>query len=230
MKQLEASSRDEWMDARVEAYVDDELSGEERMQFERILEADDYWKTQVQQARRIQGALKDLPQPSAPPELTQSILERTSRAHQPLPWWKDLLQQAMQTWRALIAARRRPVVDYAVGLAFVAVAVFFIVWPLSDPSGSGTPPAQVSSQLQLPVTAPYSESDVQRAETKAKWTFGYISRISRSSGTASPGPSGSTSDTSMQVDPVPNVIPDDGAGVRLLTPPGTSSPQGSSPR
>ena len=178
MKQLEASSRDEWMDARVEAYVDGDLSGEELTQFERILEEDERWQVQVQQARRIQDALHDLPQPSAPPEVTRSILNQTTRAHRPLPLWKDLLQQAVQTWRALIAARRRPAVDYAVGLAFVAVAVFFIIWPLSNGTSPSNGPAQVSSQLQVPVTAPYSEADIERARAKTKWTFEYITRVS----------------------------------------------------
>ena len=119
----------------------------------------------------------------------------------------------MQTWRALVAARRRPVVDYAVGMAFVAVAVFFIVWPLTETESPTPAPTQVSSQMQLPVTAPYSESDVERARTKAKWTFGYITRISQQPAASQPfgaSPSDrspSTAADSLSADPVPDVIP-----------------------
>lgn len=210
MKPLDASSRDEWMDNRVEAYVDGELSGEERETFEEILSEDEHWQTQVRQAERIQGALDDLPTPSAPPELTRSILDQTSRSPQTLPWWKDALQQMIQTWRAIVAARRRPAVDYAVGMAFVAVALVFIVWPLTQPDSPTSPPTQVSSQLDLPVTAPYSESDVERARTKAEWTFGYISRISQP---ASNAPVDTGSARPISQDPVPNVIPNDSSRV-----------------
>jgi anti-sigma factor RsiW len=199
MKPLDASSRDEWMDARVEAYVDGDLSDEDRETFEEILEEEAHWQTQVQQAQRIQEGLRSLPQPSTPPEVTQSILDRTSRSHQPLPWWKDTLQQVIHTWRALVAARRRPAVDYAVGLAFIAVAVVFVVWPLTEPDA---PRTQSSSQLQIPVTAPYSQTDVDRARTKAEWTLDYVSRISDA-------PTETTTARPDPADPVPDVIPND---------------------
>jgi len=194
------------MDNHVEAYVDGELSGEELETFEEILEDDEHWRTQVHQAERIQGALRDLPQPSAPPELTRSILDQTSRTPQGLPWWKETLQQMMQAWRAIVAARRRPTVDYAVGMAFVAVAIVFIVWPLTQTDSPSEPPTQVSSQLEIPVTAPYNEQDVERARTKAEWTFEYISRISQPVSTA-------PADTPSAQDPVPNVIPNDSTRV-----------------
>lgn len=176
MKRPETSSYEEWMDQRVEAYVDGDLPEEERDRFEQILADDEYWRVQVRQARRIQDALHDLPTPVSPPSLTQSILSHTSRAHQPLPWWKDALQHLMHTWRALVAARRRPSVDYAVGLALVAVAVFFIVMPLNDAPS----PTQSASQLNTPLTAPYSPSEVEHAERKVKWTFGYLDDLADS--------------------------------------------------
>jgi hypothetical protein len=108
--------------------------------------------------------------------VTQAIFDRTSRAHQPLPWWKDLLQQIVQTWRALVSARRRPVVDYAIGIALVGVAVFFIVNPI-DPGSPASNPAQTSSTLDMnaPIQAPYSQADVERATARAAWTFQYVS-------------------------------------------------------
>jgi hypothetical protein len=174
------------MDRRVEAYVDGELSEEERERFERILQEDECWASEVRQARRIKGTLRSTPTPSAPPELTQSILDRTSRAHSRLPVWKDALQRMVQTWRALVSARRQPAVDYAVGLALVAVAAFFIVFPLSPDDSAPSP--QVASQLDVPVTAPYSEADLERAASKAKWAFATLSQVSASGPAPSEAP------------------------------------------
>lgn len=176
MRRLESPSREEWMDARVEAYVDGDLSRDERQTFESIMDDDPYWRVQVRQAERIQNELHDFPTPSCPPNVTQAIFDRTSRAHQPLPWWKDLLQQLVQTWRALVSARRRPVVDYAIGISLVGVAVFFIVNPI-DPGSPASPPAQTSSTLDMnaPIQAPYSQADVERATARAAWTFQYVS-------------------------------------------------------
>lgn len=69
---------DAWMDARVEAYVDDELSPNERTRFEARLWADPYWKEQVERARSIRLSLRSQPSPSAPSELTDTILDRVS--------------------------------------------------------------------------------------------------------------------------------------------------------
>lgn len=190
MKRPESSSYNEWMDQRVEAFVDGDLPEEERERFEQHLSDDAYWREQVRQARRIQTSLHELTLPSTPSDLTQSILNHTSRAAtkgahngapQPLSWWKDWLQNAVHTWRALVSARQRPVVDYAVGLALVAVGVFFIVVPIND---APSPPSQNASQLNAPVTAPYSAEDVERAETKVKWTFDYLSTLSDDASTS----------------------------------------------
>lgn len=177
MKRPDASTRQEWMDARVEAYVDGDLPEDEKDQFEQILETDDYWEKQVNQACRIRDSLRTFPEPSTPPELTKRIFEQTSRAHAALPWWKETLQSFMQTWRALVAARQRPVVDYAVGLTLVAVAIFFIAMPINESTTPDGLPSRVSSQLNVPIAAPYSEAEVQHATVKAKWTLHYVSDV-----------------------------------------------------
>ena len=176
MKRPNAFSPEEWMDARVEAYVDGDLPDDEAQRFERTMQEHPYWEKQVRRARRIRDSLHEMQLPAAPPSLTHQILEHTSRAPQALPWWKQALQSLVQTWRALVSARRRPAVDYTVGLALVAVAVFFIVMPLDRlqaPDGL----TRTSSQLNTPITAPYSEAEVERAETKAKWTLGFVAQV-----------------------------------------------------
>jgi anti-sigma factor RsiW len=172
------------MDARVEAYVDGDLPDDEKERFEQLMDEDDYWEKQVNQACRIRDSLRTLPEPSAPPKLTKRIFDQTSRAHRALPWWKDVLQSVMHTWRALVAARQRPVVDYAVGLSLVAVAVFFIAMPIGDGTTPDGVTPRVSSQLDMPIAAPYSEAEVQRATVKAKWTLDHVSDVGRTASEA----------------------------------------------
>lgn len=69
---------DAWMDARVEAYIDETLPPDERTQFEARLWADPYWHQQVTQARSIQNALRAQSPPPPPTDLTDTILRRTS--------------------------------------------------------------------------------------------------------------------------------------------------------
>jgi anti-sigma factor RsiW len=174
------------MDERVEAYVDGDLSGDELDTFTSILTNDSYWQTQVRQAERIREELHELPVQPCPSDVTQAIFEHTTRAeqaHAPLPWWKDLLRQMMQAWRALMTAHRRPVVDYAVGIALVGIAAFFIVNPLDDVT---TPTAtNVSSTFNTttPIQAPYSDADVQRAQQRAYRALQYVSTAGQQAST-----------------------------------------------
>lgn len=65
---------DAWMDARVEAYIDDDLSPSERARFEARLRADPYWQEQVSRARSIRTTLRSTSAPSPPTDLTDTIL------------------------------------------------------------------------------------------------------------------------------------------------------------
>ncbi|NBC84816.1 MAG: hypothetical protein GVY25_01325 [Bacteroidetes bacterium] len=184
MKRPDAPSRDEWMDERVEAFVDGDLTGDEYATFTSILEKDSYWQTQVRQAERIQEELHELPEKPCPSDVTDAIFARTSRAqpaHAALPWWKDLMRQAMQAWRALMTAHRRPVVDYAVGIALVGIAVFFIVNPLDDPANQGPTATNVSSTFNTstPIQAPYSDAEVRFATERAYRALDYFSDAGR---------------------------------------------------
>lgn len=175
MKRPDAPSRDEWMDERVEAYVDGDLSPDEHSTFVSILDDNPFWQMQVRQADRIREGLNDFPEKPCPADVTEAIFEQTTRAsaHAPLPWWKDVLRQMMQAWRALMTAHRRPAVDYAVGLALVGMAAFFIINPL-DTNTSGTA-TNVSSTLNTaPIQAPYSNADVQRATQRAYSAFNHV--------------------------------------------------------
>jgi anti-sigma factor RsiW len=69
---------DVWMDARVEAYIDDDLSPDERARFEARLHADSYWQEQVERARSIRDTLRSASVPSPPTGLTDIILRHVA--------------------------------------------------------------------------------------------------------------------------------------------------------
>jgi anti-sigma factor RsiW len=74
MRQRNGLPSDAWMDARVEAYIDDTLPPDERTRFEARVWADPHWQDQVERARSIRSALQSQRPPPAPTELTNAIL------------------------------------------------------------------------------------------------------------------------------------------------------------
>lgn len=71
---------DPWMDAHLEAYVDDTLSAEERTCFEIGLRVKPYWRDQVERARDIRTFLRAQSPPSPPAPLTKAILQQATTA------------------------------------------------------------------------------------------------------------------------------------------------------
>lgn len=78
MPQPSGLPSDEWMDARVEAFVDDALPPLEHARFESLLRISPHWREQVDRARAIRGVLRTQTSPSVPDDLTSSILRRAS--------------------------------------------------------------------------------------------------------------------------------------------------------
>lgn len=222
MKRPNPPSRDEWMDERVEAYVDGDLRPDELDTFTSILDDAPYWQTQVRRARQVQEGLHEISTQPCPPDVTSSILEhvRHARSQPAMPWWKQMLQEMMHTWRALVAAQRRPVVDYAVGLALVGIAVFFIINPLEDPANSDVATSVSSTFSTAPITAPYSDAEIRRATVRAYEALNQFSLAgqqasetvqTRMRDAASPAASArpsTTSEASSETSPAPSRILD----------------------
>jgi hypothetical protein len=70
----DSSVPDDWMDARVEGYVDGRLSPTDTVLFEVRLRHSPYWQAQVDRARSIRAALEAQRAPAPPAELVTSIL------------------------------------------------------------------------------------------------------------------------------------------------------------
>jgi len=82
MPQPNGTSLDAWMDARVEAYIDDTLPPSEQARFEAHLRTDPHWQEQVERARSIRSTLRSQTSPSPPSELTDTIFRHTSARSQ----------------------------------------------------------------------------------------------------------------------------------------------------
>lgn len=159
MKYPDSSSLHEWMDARVEAYVDGELPPNEYAVFERILDEHPRWQRQVQQAKRIQRELHDLPPLTCPPQVTQTVLEHARLNGHPAGWktgWRRFLDQLDELTRL----SWEPVAAMATLVLIVVASVMF----------SPTPTQPESSR--------YTASEVERAEAQAKWALAYIAHVS----------------------------------------------------
>ena len=59
----------DWMDARVEVYLDEALPADEQARFEHALAADADWEAELFLARQIRDGLHVLPQPVCPPRV-----------------------------------------------------------------------------------------------------------------------------------------------------------------
>lgn len=172
MKPHNRSPQHEWMDDRVEAYVDGELSADERARFERILDEHPHWQAQVNYARRIRDELHRMPRPTCPPQVTDAVMSQArqranGQATQTESWWNWI-------WRELDIEMQtgwKPALAFATLLLIVVTSSL-----LSDP--------QSTAGLfdQPAVSQQYSTTEIQRAESQAKWAIAYIAQVGQSTG------------------------------------------------
>lgn len=149
----------EWMDARVEAYIDGDLPREERALFEQQLREDETWAREVQFAQRIQDELHTLPQPACPPQVTQSVLAHTRNTTRPS--WATFWERAKQELNIEFHLGWRPALISTALIVLVALSVY-----VTDPP---------DASRTLPQT--YSAAEIQRAEAQAEWTLAFIARL-----------------------------------------------------
>ena len=148
---------DDWMDARVEAYLDGELPLQERVVFERTLAEDPLWEAEVLLAREVRASLRALPQPACPSFVTDAVLaqvHREARASvvEQVQGWIE--QHVLTLWRPALA---------------MAVLVLLVV------AGAlvGRPPQPVPQ---------YADVEVQQALDEVRWTLALLSEVGRQTG------------------------------------------------
>lgn len=183
---------DDWMDDRVEAYVDGMLPDDEAARFEAALEEAPRWKRQVRHAKRIHATLATQTMPACPPECTEAILNQTVRAHASAPAADAPAEpapaaasepasrpdeSAARSWMDQIANALHVLTQPAYSTALAAVLVAVIAWMAADPSVSL--PGRDAPATESHIEAPYSEDDVAQAHAEAELVLSYISDASQ---------------------------------------------------
>lgn len=174
---------DDWMDDRVEAYVDGMLPDDEAARFEAALEEAPRWKRQVRHAKRIHSTLATQTTPACPPECTEAILNQTVRApasapaaDAPEPASRSD-EPAARSWMDQIANALHVLTQPAYSTALAAVLVAVVAWLVADPSVSL--PGLDAPATESHIEAPYSEDDVAQAHAEAELVLSYISDASQ---------------------------------------------------
>lgn len=173
MKPRDTSSQDEWMDVRVEAYVDGDLPDAEREAFEHVLADNPHWQAQVHHARRIRDALHEFPNLACPPQVTDAVLSETRRRSNGAQPRKDSGWMAL--WRGLGAELRTGWKPAVVGLTLVLVVVASVL--LGNPQRWFAPAEQPAALADR-----YTQDEIEQAETEAKWALSYVAQVSQKTG------------------------------------------------
>ena len=143
----------DWMDARVEAYLDDALPDDERARFEQRLDED--WHAELFLARQIRDGLQTLPDLECPPHVTSAVLAQTRREARAS--WIERFHAWMQQQ---VTAFWQPALAMTVVLVLVVSA----------------------SIIGRPNDPPPTDREVAQALAEVKLALGYLSEASRQTG------------------------------------------------
>lgn len=159
MKQPEFDIKDgRWDEDRIEAYVDGELTPDEKALFEKVLITGPAHE-EVQLAYRIRKGLKTIPAPACPPHIAEAVLLYAhGEARQQSPWWADA-----DVWRHWWDHALKP------ALAMVMLALLVVSAALVHR------PSQETA---------ISSSEVQQALAEARWALGLVSRTGVQTGSS----------------------------------------------
>ena len=145
----------DWMDARVEAYLDDELPADERAAFEQTLAYAADWEAEVFLARQIHEGLRTLPEPVCPPHVTEAVLAYTRREAR-ASWLAQFHAWMQQQFTAL----------WQPALAMTVVLVLVVS----------------ASLIGRPSPPPPTDPAVAQALAEVKLAFRYVSQAGRQTG------------------------------------------------
>ena len=158
MKSAEVPDYSEWMEARIEPYLDGELTAAELEQFEQLLRQDENWERELAWAVNIRDALRSKPDSACPPEVLATVMRQARR-----DLWHARLNRIKSLLTAFGGVSWRPAM--AVVILMVAGAVIF--------SGRVKNDAEAVSQ-----------AEVEQALAEVKWTLGYVSKTGRITGSS----------------------------------------------
>ncbi len=153
MQPFNPSPPHDWMDDRLEAYLDGDLTPEEAARFERGLSGDD-WAAELRRAASIRDGLHAMPLPECPPHVTRAVL-REARRRARAEWLHRTREGLTHAWRLTA----RPALAMAVLVALVVVAALVTRPPRPAPG-----------------------VEVEHALAEVKWTLAYLSEVGRQTG------------------------------------------------
>ncbi len=153
------SDRQEWIDQKLEAYLDGELAPEELYEIEHLLESDDRWHEELQLALAIRDELRALSPPPCPEPLRQAIVGRARH---------EFLQHLVQRFEDFLLGGWLSHWKPVLATLLVLIAATFL---LTRHFPTDTMPPE-----------PLSQAEVDQALSEVKWTLGYVSKTGRLTG------------------------------------------------
>ncbi|NBC17626.1 MAG: hypothetical protein GVY18_09970 [Bacteroidetes bacterium] len=148
----------DWIDDRIDAYLDGDLPEDERAAVEQHLAVHPDAKAEVTLARRVRDGLRALPEPTCPDRVTRTVLAEVHRRQradrfQRLRAWIE--RQWLQFWQ--------PALAMSVLLLLIATALLV-----------GQPPQPSPNAV--------ADAEVQHALDEVRWTLAYLSDVSQQAG------------------------------------------------
>ncbi len=142
----------DWVQERLEPYLDTELPDNERSSLEVHLQICAACSAELETARKVQETLRTLPAQAAPEQITEAVYAH-ARAD---------LRTRRRVWLQGWTTGWRPVL----GVAVAAILLIFTTIGLQDqePTDTATP------------------AEIARAERQAKWAIAYLSQVGHRTG------------------------------------------------
>lgn len=159
MKLLEPTYGPDWQGARVEAYLDGDLSPEEAAAFEAHWATDPSLDDELWLAGKVRDGLREMPTPTVPPEIAQAVLAQARHEVRADRWarFHTRLELAFASlWRPALAMAT---------LVMVVVTAALVGQPAT---------------LQRPAMS----AEVEQAMEEVKWTLALLSEVGRETGLA----------------------------------------------
>ena len=152
------SDRDTWVNDRLEAYMDNQLSPEEAQEIEKWLQQDDRWHEELTLAMHIRDELRSLKAPFCPPHVSREVIKHAR---------KDLVGEYIQRGRRFLESwflHWKPIMATVALLVITSVVIFRL-------------------ELKQDVShETISQVEVNQALDEVKWTLGYVSKTGRLTG------------------------------------------------
>jgi len=140
----------EWLDSRIEAFMDGDLSPEEATRFNEVAWMDDDFNDEVHLARNIASSLRSIEDEVCPDFVMKEVMAHVRRDIQSSIW-----ARVQRFFLNLDVAHLKPA---------LAVAMLFIV-------------VLTSTRIGRPSESP---TEVAKALDDVKWTLAYLSDVGRS--------------------------------------------------